>query len=92
MLYRFINPGRVLYADGGSRKKHVYRIKNPIKCDMYRVYYNRKTATYNLYALGSSIPRQSESFDDIIRIMHALVKYKREKLPGAFGGVNNAGY
>lgn len=87
MMYRYINPGRVLYAAAGNRRKnHIYRPRR-IRYDMYTVYCNRKTATYSLYALGTSIPRQSEYFNEIVKILHTLVKYKRDKLPGAFGEV-----
>lgn len=68
------------------RKNKRYTVRR-IKYDMYTVYHNRRTATYNLYALGTSIPRVSEDLHDIVNILHALVNYKREKLPGAFSEV-----
>lgn len=61
-----------------------------IRYDMYRVYCNAKTATYSLYALGTTVPRQTEDFQEIVNILHTLVGYKRDKLPARLGGAHHA--
>lgn len=57
-----------------------------IRLDVYTVYCNARTATYNLYALGTTAPRQSEELTDIIKILHSLVYYKYKTLPGSRRG------
>lgn len=57
-----------------------------IRLDVYTVYCNPRTSTYSLYAMGTTVPRQAEELNDIIKILHSLVYYKYKELPGSLTG------